>query len=587
MNAHRGRRRPLTAALLLLTLSVLAGCTNAPPPPLVKPSPSSSPTTVPSKPPKPKEVVVGVGELRGGFNPHALADISPATRALSSLMLPSVFEPGPDGKPRLNTMLMESAEVVDDGKGRESGRFTVRYRIRTDAGWSDGAPLAAEDFVYLWKQLRSQPGVAEPAGYRMIHDVNSRQAGKTVEVSFSRPYPGWRQLFDNLLPAHLLQDAPGGWADALDDGYPASAGPYAIRRVDLDRGEIVLMRNERYWGPPAKTDRIVLRASDQSGQVEALRSGDTGVALFRADAATMEDLRGLGDSVRLSTVPSPATTQLLLRPNSPRLSDRRVREAVVAALDREALIDVGSGGGPGRQLPAHSQVLAPSESGYQPTEPAGTFSGAPKPQRVARLLTEAGYRRDGDVWSRDGHPLELVIAAQFRSEHYVRLAEATADQLREQGIQARVITPRGDELFGSMLPSDPLAEGKQRATVDMAITPRPAGGDPASMMASRWGCPATSPSGGHSFPHNMAGFCDPLLQPTIEAALSGRIPFSEASSRVESTLWARAVALPLYQHAQVLAISREVKGVEQGNGFASPLDTAGNWIGAPAETYDW
>lgn len=583
MSVYPGRRRPLTVAfLLLLTLSVLAGCTNAPPPPLVKP-PAPGPSTVPSEPPKPKEVVVGVGDLRGGFNPHALADISPATQALSSLMLPSVFEPGPDGKPRLNTMLMKSAQVVDGAE-----KFTVRYRIRTDAGWSDGAPIAAEDFVYLWKQLRSQPGVTDPAGYRMISDVASRQGGKTVDVTFSRPYPGWRSLFDDLLPAHLLQDAPGGWANALDYGYPASAGPFAIRQVDLARGEVVLMRNERYWGPPAKTDRIVLRANDPAGEVAALRSGDTNVAAFNADGPTMDALRKLGDSVRLRTVPRPATTQVLLRPSSPQLTDRRVREAVMAALDREALIDVGTGGGPARQLEAHSQVLAPSEPGYRPTEPAGALPGRPAPEKVTRLLTEAGYQRSGGVWMRDGRPLKLVIAAQFRNEQYVRVAEAAADQLRQQGVQATVITPTGDELFGRMLPSDPSTGSSDEGSgVDMAITPRPAGGDPASMMAARWGCPRVDVNSGQPFPHNMAGFCDRLLQPTIEAALSGHVPFSEASERVESVLWSQSLALPLYQQAQALAVGREVKGVEAGNGFEGPFASAGRWVGTPGENYDW
>lgn len=578
------RCRPFAAVFLLLAmLSVVAGCTNAPPPPLVEPSTPAPPPSVPPEPPKPRVVVVGVDDLRGGFNPHALADLSPATAALSDLMLPSVFEPGPDGKPQLNTTLMRSAEVVADAE-----KFTVRYRIRTGAGWSDGAPIAAEDFVYLWQQMRSQPGVVDPAGYRLISDVASRQGGKTVEVTFSRPYPGWKTLFDDLLPAHLVKDAPGGWADTLDQGYPASGGPFAIRQVDLERGEIVLMRNERYFGPPAASDRIVLRANDQRGQVAALRSGDSEVAVFNADGATMEALRGLGDSVRITTVPRPATTQVLLRPNTSQFADPRVREAVIAALDRGALIDAGTGGGPAEQLPAHAHVLAPSQHGYTPTEPAGELSGRAEPRRTERLLREAGYQRSGGSWVRDGRPLNLVIAAQFRNEQYVRIAEAAADQLRAQDIQATVITPTGDELFGTMLRDNPLtAKSGEAPSVDMAVIPRPAAGDPASMLASQWGCPRVDADSGQAFPYNMAGFCDRLLQPTIEAALTGRVPFDTASARVEPVLWSQSVALPLYQQAQVLAVRREVAGVEPGHGFAGPFSSAGEWVGTPGESYDW
>ncbi|RCW42768.1 ABC-type transport system substrate-binding protein [Halopolyspora algeriensis] len=581
---YQRRCHPFAAVfLLLLTLSVAAGCTSAPPPPLVETTAPPPSTSVPPKPPKPRVVVAAVGDLRDGFNPHALSDVSPATAALSNLMLPSVFEPGPNGKPRLNTTLMESAEVVD-----EAEKFTVRYRIRTEADWSDGAPIAAEDFVYLWQQMRSRPGVVNPAGYRLITDVASRQGGKTVEVTFSEPYPGWKTLFDDLLPAHLVKDAPGGWADALDKGYPASGGPFAIRQVDLDRGEIILMRNEGYFGPPAASERIVLRTGNQQKQVSALRSGDSDVALLDADTATMEALRGLGDSVRIETVPRPATTQLLLRPNTEQLADPRVRKAILAALDRQALIEAGTGGGPAGRMQARAQVLAPSEPGYTPTEPPRAVAKKPRPGRVDKLLSEAGFRRSGDTWMRDGRPLDLVIAAQFRDEEYVRIAEAAAEQLREQGIRARVITPTGDELFTTMLSSNPRA-GKPGAAadVDMAVVPRPAGGEPASMMASRWGCPRVDASSEQALPYNMAGFCDRLLQPTIEAALTGRMTFERASARVEPVLWSQAVALPLYQQAQVLAVRSEIKGVGPGHGFAGPFSSAGKWVGTPGETYDW
>lgn len=577
-----GRRRLFAVVgLLVAVLVAVVSCTNAPPPPLVAPTEHSVPPGMPQTQPMPTEVVVGVDDLEGGFNPHTLADLSPTSSALSSLMLPSVFRPDAQGNLQLDSTLMESAEVVP---GTE--KFTVRYRIRKEANWSDGGPIAAEDFVYLWQQLRSQPGVADPAGYQQIDDVASRQGGKTVEVTFSQPYPGWKSLFTNLLPAHLLKDAPRAWSTALDDGYPASGGPFAFRQVDLDRGVIILERNDRYFGAPAVSDRIVLRASDKSAQVGALRSGDSHLAVFGADRATMNALRELGDSVRISTVARPATMQVLLRPNSPRLADVKVRNAVASALDRRALIDVGSGGGPADQLHAHAQVLAPSEPGYRPTEPAG--SSTPDPARVERLLSEAGYQRSAGAWVRDGRPLNLVIAAPFEHEQYVKIAEEAARQLNRQGIQATVVTPTGDQLFGETLSANPLAEDPSTASsVDMAVAPRPAGGDPAAMMSASYGCPAVDGDSEQPFPYNPVGFCDELLQPTIDAAMTGRLSFAEASARVESQLWSQAVAVPLYQQAQVLVQRREVPGVDVGNGLSGPFSTAANWLGRPAENDGW
>lgn len=572
---HRGRARQLGAVtVLLLVLGLAVGCSNAPPPPLVQPPPPGSKPSSSSMKPLTVEVVAGVDKLEGGFNPHTLADLSPTSAALSSLMLPSVFRPGPDGRPELDSTLMESAEVLPN-----TPQFTVRYRIRKAAGWSDGGPIAAEDFLYLWQQMRSQPGVTNSAGYRMIDNVRSRQGGKTVDVTFAKPYPGWRTLFTNLLPAHLLKDDPRSWSTALDGGYPASGGPFAIWAIDKQRGEIILQRNDRYWGPPARSDRIVLRVNDQNKQVDQLRNGNSQLAVFNANQATMAQLRGLGPNFGLRTVPRPAVMQLLLRPSSPQLSDQRVRQAVEAGLDRRALTAAGTGGGPAEQLQTRSQLLAPSQPGHDQIAPPGPAE--PDPRRMARLLRQAGYERVDGVWTRDGRPLNLVIAAPFDHKDSIRIAEAAAQQLQQRGVPATAVTPNGDDLFGEKtLAANPMAQSPDAANqVDMAVAPRPVGGDPAAMMASAYGCPGQNPDTDQAYPFNAAGFCDEMLQPTVAAALTGRVPFPQAARMVGDQLRAQAVAMPLYQEAQVMAYRKDVPGLAPGNGMAGPFSTAADWVG--------
>ncbi|MBA3907243.1 MAG: ABC transporter substrate-binding protein, partial [Pseudonocardiales bacterium] len=183
------RARMLLVGLLAL---LVAACSNEPvstPAPTVTVTPKAEPTSL----------VVGVGDLPPGYNPHLLADRSPVTTALATLVLPSPFRVASDGTLQLDPTIATSATVTD----REP--FTVSYELNLEASWSDNAPIAAEDFVYLWEQMRSQPGVAGAAGYRLITDVRSRAGGKAVDVVFSQSYPGWQELFSGLLPAHLLK----------------------------------------------------------------------------------------------------------------------------------------------------------------------------------------------------------------------------------------------------------------------------------------------------------------------------------------------------------------------------------------------
>lgn len=541
-----------------VALAVLAGCTPAP---RIKGTTLSSPANAPVDA---GEVVVGVDTIAGGYNPHNFADQSAITTALSTLLLPSVFRPGPDGTPELDRTLVTSAAVT------RSEPYTVTYQLRADASWSDAAPVAAEDFVYLREQMTSQPGVVDSAGYRLISDINARDGGKVVEVVFGKPYPGWRTLFDNLLPAHILKDAPGGWSGALQSNFPATAGPFTVKTLDNDRGEVALERNDRYWDEPATLDRIVLRRTEQETLVDALAQGHDQMALVRTDSVGAKTIGELAPAVATSTVARPSVTTVYLRP-SKQLADLPVRQALVAMLDRKQLITVGTGNGPAAQLRADAQALAPTAPGYQKTMPGDIVYA---PAAAQTLLTGAGYTRTSAGWARDGRPLELVIGAAQERPADVRIAKDVQRQLAAGGVVAEVSELPGRQLYQRLY--EP-AGGTD--VVDIAVTARPAAGDPATMLATDFGCiTATTPPA----PVNPAGYCDVAIQPTIDAALTGSLSVTEALTSVEPSLWRAAVAIPLYQEADVLAVRGELSGVSAGAGFAGPFAGAAFWKRSPS-----
>lgn len=572
------RKGAARLALLFLALAALTACTNAPPPPVV-----SSPVAETTTPPVPaaSQIVVSIDSIAGGYNPHNLADSSAVTSALSQMLLPSVFRSNEKGVPTLDETVMKSAKVISEEP------FTVAYEIRPDASWSDGAPIAVEDFAYLADAMKNQPGVVDPAGYRLISSIDPGAGGKRVEVTFTEPYPGWKTLFDNLLPAHLLKDAPGGWQGALQNSFPAYGGPFSIKSLDNARGEIILERNERYWEKPAAVDRIVLRRSDAPRMVAALHGGNIQFAVTDTDAAALEQFRGLGKEVELHTIARPRTAEVLLRPVGDQLGDDQVRAGVAALIDRAELIEEGVGGGPSADLQAAAHVLPPSTKAYKPTIPA-----RPGPRAAERLLSQAGYTREAGVWRREGKPLSLVIASPGQREPYKSIAEALARQLMSAGIEVKTINPPPRELFANQLampvstgengPARPQTDTAGTVAVDIAVVPQPTGGDPAATLASTFGCgpgwDETEKSGDEATaPANPAAFCDESLQPTIEAALTGEIPAKEALATVESELWKQDVAIPLFQVSDTLAIGKGVLGVGPGAPLTGPFSSAVNW----------
>jgi ABC-type transport system substrate-binding protein len=606
MTGVRLSLRPARIALVLaIALAVvLAGCTNAP----VSPPPDEPPPPAPHL--EPTQVVVGIDDIGPGFNPHLLAHQSPVTSALATNVLPSVFRTDADGTMRLDPTIATSAEVV------ASEPFTVSYELNLEASWSSNAPIAAEDFVYLWERMRSEPGVADAAGYELITEVRSRAGGKAVDVVFSQPYPAWQHLFSDLLPAHILKDAPGSWVGALTNGLPASGGPFRIVTVDRARGEVVLARNDLYWDTPAVLDQLVLRRLEPDVLPSALAAGDVDIALPQAEPDARTAFGGLQPAPRLQQAPQPTVTQLGMRYDGGPLADARVRRGLAMLLDREAIrAEVAP-----EALPADAFGPAPSQPGYASTAPSDA-PVRPDPATAAQLLASAGWSRDLTTgrWARAGAPVSLVLGAAADRPEDVEVARLVAEQLDEAGIDVTLVAPTAVELFGqaavpavppspsptpSSTPSGTPPSGgpEQEQPTESPVTPTPAptsevvpappggveaalmglprtvGGDPGTQLASDYGCPVPSTLVPEP-PRPPTGFCLPSLRPALDELVSAT-PRPETSGAVEQVLWEQLPVLPLFQPVSLVvstAAADAVTGVGPGPLVSGPLTGAEKW----------
>ncbi|WP_280511897.1 ABC transporter family substrate-binding protein [Nocardia farcinica] len=552
--------------LLAASVLVVAGCTANPPPPIES---TDSPKTTPAKPGK-NTVVVAIDDIGIGFNPHLRADQSPATSAVSAMVLPSPFRPVLDPAVPGATQWVPDTALVTAAEVTAQEPFTITYTLRNQANWSDGAPIAAEDFRFLWQQMITQPGVVDSAAYRLISDVSSSGGGKTVTVVLTQPYPAWRELFANLLPSHLIKDQPGGFVNGLAEGIPVSGGNFSIKSVDPGRDEILLERNDRYWGTPAAPDQILLRRGGTPAQLaDSLRTGDAQMALVHGGVATQAQLAAI-PSVRTAIMPQSRTLQLVLNGRNPDLADPRVRRGVLALLDPALLATVGAQTG-GWVEPVRAQILSPSDPGYTPTQPP-----RPSPEEAFALLAEAGFARAPEPpqavsptspapqprpLARDGRSLAVRIGAVVGDATAHAVASTAADQLRSAGIDASVRTLTADALYGKE-----LVDGGVDAVVGWEV----AGGDPATVLASRYGCPpsgAPVPDGeaeavleaARRAPSNLSGLCDVALQPAIDAALRG-IDVPKVLADAEPALWGLSTVLPIVQDNLVAAAGPGVDG---------------------------
>ncbi|HEX5254787.1 MAG TPA: ABC transporter family substrate-binding protein [Mycobacterium sp.] len=613
------------AGLISLVGLVLSACTVNPPP-----APQSTDTPHNSVPPPPRvsEIIMGIDSIGAGFNPHLLSDLSPVNAAISALVLPSAFRPVPDtntptgSRWEMDPTLLVSAEVTSQNP------FTVTYKIRPEAQWTDNAPIAADDFWYLWHQMVSQPGVVDPAGYDLITGVQSLEGGKQAVVTFAEPYPAWRELFSNILPAHIVKDVPGGFAAGLARALPVTGGQFRVESIDPQRDEILVARNDRYWGPPAKPALILFRrAGAPAALADSVRNGDTQVAQVHGGSAAFAQLSAIPD-VRTARIVTPRVMQLMLRATEPKLADTQVRKAILGLLDVDLLAAVGAGSDNTVTLD-QAQIRAPSDPGYEPTAPPAMTTPA-----ALALLEGAGYKVEpnssaspapvppntgppevirGRI-SKDGQELSLVIGVAANDPTAVAVANTAADRLRNVGIAATVLALDPVTLY-----HDALNDNR----VDAIVGWHQAGGNLAARLASRYGCralestqvpisngpaptpsapagptPSTGPAATSTTPtttpppsrpadpnalvqapSNLTGICDRSIQSNIDAALDGTKNINDVITAVEPRLWNMSTVLPILQDTTIVGAGPSVQNVSLSGAVpVGIVGDAGQWI---------
>ncbi|MCV7052563.1 ABC transporter family substrate-binding protein [Mycobacterium heidelbergense] len=610
---RRARRLFMTVGVVVSLVGLaLAACTVNPPP---APQSTDTPHNSPPPPQRPTQIIMGIDSIGAGFNPHLLSDLSPVNAAISALVLPSAFRPVPDpntptgSRWEMDPTLLVSAEVTNQNP------FTVTYKIRPEAQWTDNAPIAADDFWYLWRQMVSQPGVVDPAGYDLITGVQSLEGGKQAVVTFTQPYPAWKELFSNILPAHIVKDVPGGFAAGLARALPVTGGQFRVESIDPQRDEILIARNDRYWGPPAKPALILFRrAGAPAALADSVRNGDTQVAQVHGGSAAFAQLSAIPD-VRTARIVTPRVMQLTLRANEPKLSDTQVRKAILGLLDVDLLAAVGAGSDNTVTL-AQAQIRSPSDPGYEPTAPPAMTT-----QAALALLSSSGYQVEttasaspaptpastgppevirGRI-SKDGQQLSLVIGVAANDPTSVAVANTAADQLRNVGIAAHVLA-----LDPVMLYRDALDNNQ----VDAIVGWHRAGGNLATLLASRYGCPALEstqvstssaptttaaavppgpapappshppdPGALVQAPSNLTGICDRSIQSNIDAALNGVKSINDVITAVEPRLWNMSTVLPILQDTTIVAAGPSVHNVSLSGAVpVGIVGDAGQWI---------
>jgi peptide/nickel transport system substrate-binding protein len=365
-----------------------------------------------------------------------------------------------DAEWRLVCMLCTTLPTIENGlavpydlpDGKRGIRVT--YTLRADARWGDGVPVTTADVLFT-QEVGSNPksGVGDAELYRRITAIEVKD-DRTFTMVIDKLDFDYAAIGDfELLPAHLERAAfadPAAYRfHTLYDTDPTNPGLYfgPYRIIELAPGShIVLERNPTWWGPPPAFRRIVVWAVENTAALEAnllaggldMVAGEIGFSLDQALAFEKRH----GDAFTVLYKPSLSYEHIELNLDDPALADKRVRQALLYGIDRDAI---------SRQLFAGRQPVA--QSFVSPLDWIFT-ADVPRypyePATARALLDAAGWHGgDGEVRRNEaGEKLSLELATTAGNRVRELIEQVLQSEWRQIGVEIHLKNQPARLLFG-------------------------------------------------------------------------------------------------------------------------------------------
>jgi len=312
-----------------------------------------------------------------GYNRYAAANIFQAL----AIVEPKTLELVP-------VLLKKMPTVYPVTSGPHQGTLAYDFEIYDEAAWDNGSPVTAQDVIFSLKIIcHPQLPLGEWLGYL--------EYLKTVEIDPNNPkkftayftkyyilaletlcqfpiYPAYNYDPEGVLVNVALNDmlnqqtaqqlvaanpAMSAWAEAFqsprfanDKTAISGSGGYRLENFDVDQG-VVFVKKQNWWGDKlvadnpylaAYPDKIIYRFVKDEGPTESLiRSGGVDIVPALSPAKFLELKRDtcLGERYDFELVGANSYGRMMCNLANPRLTDKRVRQALAYAIDYDYLLN--------------------------------------------------------------------------------------------------------------------------------------------------------------------------------------------------------------------------------------------------------
>jgi len=407
-------------------------------------------------------LIVGVQGLPGGLDPaNELSNVG--TRVTYNIF---------DTLIRRNFLDNNTLEPALALSWERTSDTVMQFKLREDVTFHNGDPFTAEDVKYTFDRINKEASILSSAqGYFSTFKEVRVVDDHTVEIETFLPDPLIEQRVASwgswIVPKNYIE-ANGG-----DEAFGLAAigtGPYKIVEFSPD-DELLLAVNENYWEALPPVSRLTFRVIPESStRVTALLNGEVQI-ITNIPPDQLPVLEG-ADNAEVRQIPLANMHVLRYNTNHPVLADKKLRQAMNLAIDRQLLIDTLWGG---KAVALRGHQFEEYGDMFNPERPLTAYD----PELAKTLVAESGY--DGSV-----------INYETEAEYYtngLQAGQAIIEMWKAVGINAEIRLRQPGE-------SIPAEESMVANWSNSSVLADPDGafwrswGDRASTQKNYWPAPA-------------------------------------------------------------------------------------------------
>ncbi|GAA3650364.1 TIGR04028 family ABC transporter substrate-binding protein [Microbacterium marinilacus] len=429
------------------------------------------------------------------------------------------------------------------------------FTLREGVTYSDGTPVDAENVV---KNLDLYGKGDTERALPVSEAINNYDHGEvvddhTVKFHFSAPAPGFAQAVSTINSGLLSNDTLDKTSEEFGPGNAATvvgSGPFVVSDEKIGTEISFEARGDYDWAPPSleHQGRALLDgltyfvAAESSVRVGTVVAGQADVT---RDVSAPDEPQFAAEGLTIHAATTNGVNNgFSFRFRGEILSDIRVRQAIIAGVDREAIVSTLFTD----SYPLATGALAKTALGYLDTSEYYAYD----PEKAAELLDEAGWEVGSDgIREKDGERLQLTFneaLPQPRSKDVVTLVQ---EQLAQLGIEV--------ELF----PGDQAAQTEASLSeVTIPVYHSMVGRADYDVLKSQFHSENRNTLLNRSNEDDSVG--DPELDELLAAIASA--PTTEerqaASEAAQLHIAENAYFLPLFEEPQVFGLRADVQGFE-------------------------